>query len=441
MIPAPYELFEMDPAYAFRAIWDSDSQIDEIELIKEKIKGDSSNSSWDITPTFKKGLETFFSKTLARSLAGALQGTYGDLGNLVNRFSKKPPEILLQSNIISVKLQIKDEKIEVVAVELNRGKILLKESKHERSPRVLSNGDHACYYSKQNNEVLQRNYRSLMVELSFALAKDLAKHVSHVHYLPASRSGLYQALSAFGVIIAELSKSRSFLSKKIELPGISEPLSDYFIKLSEAKPVSKRIADSIYSTFASKIEEEVLRGNIEIDSKSKKLIYRPAGTDLRLDLSSTSSMASEIGPIVTYLRHVLSELDTRRTKSRSKDSDAAKQIIFIEEPEAHLHPEVQVKLIEIIADLTKQTNTRVIFTSHSNYIFNQVSNMIIAGKIDLSSFKASLFHINESGTIASELATDSFGIDDENFADISEKLYMDRMDLLEEKNKEVNNRD
>lgn len=433
--PVPREMFEFDSGFRFLSIWEDDSGFKGADLIRKLVRNDSSSTSIEVTDIFKRGVMSFLSRTLARSLTGALQGTYGDLGNLVNRFSEKSPEIILRGEVITAKLQIKDEKIEVVSVELMHGRILLKESKQERSPRILSNGDYVCYYSKQNDDVLEKNYLSLLVELSFALSKDLGAHVSHVHYLPASRSGLYQALSAFGVIIAELSKSRSFLSKKIELPGISEPLSDYFIKLSEGKAISKRTAESKYSLFATKIEEEVLGGNIEIDSKSKKLIYRPQGTDLRLDLSSTSSMASEIGPIVTYLRHVLSEVDARRPKSKTKEVDAPKQIIFIEEPEAHLHPEVQVKLIEIIADLTKETNTRVIFTSHSNYIFNKISNMIIEKRIEITTFKAALFSLSDVGTTAVELDTDLFGIDDENFADISEKLYMERLDLLEEGNR------
>lgn len=52
--------------------------------------------------------------------------------------------------------------------------------------------------------------------------------------LPYASFGLYQALSAFGQIIAELSKRRTFLSQRIELPAISEPL-DYFLKLNEIK--------------------------------------------------------------------------------------------------------------------------------------------------------------------------------------------------------------
>ncbi|WP_180818266.1 hypothetical protein, partial [Vibrio parahaemolyticus] len=74
--------------------------------------------------------------------------------------------------------------------------------------------------------------------------------INSVHYLPASRSGLYQALSAFGQIIAELSKNRSFLSKKIELPGISEPVSDYFIRLSDIRVQKKSFEDKEINKIA-----------------------------------------------------------------------------------------------------------------------------------------------------------------------------------------------
>lgn len=412
-----------------------DLQFSGFAKIKDKIEESQIGEPEDITDIVISDLKSALSRSIAIALHEALQGTYGDLGNLANRFSGKHPEIVLEGNKFSIKMEIMADKIEITSIQLRKGRILLKETTQERQVRTLANGDFACYYSKLSSSVLEKNYLRLFFDLYSELPREVATHISDIHYLPASRSGLYQALSAFGLIIAELSKSRSFLSKKIELPGISEPLSDYFIRLSEARPLTgKRAQESLYLEYAAQIEDEIIKGKIEIDSKSKKLIYRPINTDLRLDLSSTSSMASEIGPIVTYLRHILPESESRRPRSRLKDQNDSKQIIFIEEPEAHLHPEIQVKLIEIIANLTRETKTRVIFTSHSNYIFNKISNMIISSDISLDSFKASLFKSTSSGTVATELDTDNLGIDDNNFADISENLYMERMSLIDKAN-------
>ncbi|TOR22300.1 hypothetical protein CGG78_24245, partial [Vibrio parahaemolyticus] len=201
--------------------------------------------------------------------------------------------------------------------------------------------------------------------------------INSVHYLPASRSGLYQALSAFGQIIAELSKNRSFLSKKIELPGISEPVSDYFIRLSDIRVQKKSFEDKEINKIAKEIEEKILKGRVEFNSQTKQLMFYPIETNLKLELSSTSSMVSELAPIVSYLRYVLTE-NAKRTRRRvnSKVRPAC-NLIMIEEPEAHLHPEIQLLLTEIFSKLVNQ-NVKLVITSHSNYIFNKVNNLIMS---------------------------------------------------------------
>ena len=42
-------------------------------------------------------------------------------------------------------------------------------------------------------------------------------------------------MGAFSSIVAELSKNKAMLTRKIELPGISEPISDYFLMLSNIR--------------------------------------------------------------------------------------------------------------------------------------------------------------------------------------------------------------
>lgn len=243
-----------------------------------------------------------------------------------------------------------------------------------------------------------------------------------VYYLPASRSGLYQGLGAFAQIIVELSKSRNIISKPIHLPTISEPVADYFLRLSEADSSNQ----SGLSPYTDAIEHDIMSGNVEFDDDTKRLIFKPKDTQLKLDLSSTSSMVSELAPIVAYLKHILPNADSAKP--------AQKPLIFIEEPEAHLHPETQVKLMDVLARLVKDNKIKLVITSHSNYIFNKASNLVMDGKIDPDKFKAVLFRMTETGSVAENMATDAYGIDDDNFIDTAESLYEEKLAIINKLN-------
>lgn len=260
--------------------------------------------------------------------------------------------------------------------------------------------------------------------------------ISGIYYLPASRSGLYQALSSFGPIIAELTKKRSLFTAKLELPGISSQLSDYYIKLTEInEQLLVNSADQFFEKITSKIEQDILQGAITYDSTTKKLFFAPNGTSLKLDLSATSSMVSELGPVIAYLRYILSQPPKTNKKIEKyqrkpiKNPPPTKSILIVEEPEAHLHPENQIKITEIYAALSNH-NVNVILTSHSNYIFNKLSNLIIAKTISYESVRCDIFEKISSKTTSTSLEVSEFGIEDRNFIDASESLINEKMELL-----------
>jgi hypothetical protein len=186
------------------------------------------------------------------------------------------------------------------------------------------------------------------------------------------------------------------------------------------------------ASVANRIEERVLKGRIEYDFEEKRLYYRPEATDLRLDLSSTSSMVSEIGPIVVYIRHIIADLKTNkiwRPRHMRKTPERQKTILVIEEPEAHLHPSNQLMMTELYAELAK-AGVHIVMTSHSNYIFNKLSNLILAGSLEASEVKCDLIEQADGGSIGLPQGIDEFGIDDNNFADASELLLSEKLELL-----------
>lgn len=293
------------------------------------------------------------------------------------------------------------------------------------------NGNEYLYHN--DNEIQFKTNINVLSEREIGwFSVEVSNAISNVYFLPASRSGIYSGMSAFSQIIAELAKNRAMLTKKIELPGISEPISDYFITLAEIN--TKRyntLNPSIFEEIAIDIENNILKGKVKFDRIKKQLLYIPVNLDSELEMNSVSSMVSEISPIVAYLKYVLE-------KSYAVNKEYSKPIIFIEEPEAHLHPENQIKLVDIFAKLIN-LDVKLIMTSHSNYIFNKLNNLILSKAIDFNKYSPILLEQTDNGSIAKHLIIDELGVDDENFKDISEFLYYERSEIINKINAEVSN--
>ena len=82
-------------------------------------------------------------------------------------------------------------------------------------------------------------------------------------------------------------------------------------------------------------------------------------------LSRASSMATELAPVILFLRHIVEK----------------RNILFIEEPEAHLHLEAQRKIATAIVMLVN-AGIRVVVTTHSDYFLDQIAYHLLLSKLD-----------------------------------------------------------
>lgn len=375
-----------------------------------------------VTKATSDNINTIISGFIIQNLNDSFVATFDSIEHLQNQFTEDELSIVLSTNIIDVFISLKDEEL-VVSKVLIKKNIYMRAVKTNRHCKITE--DIIFYHKENDKQSFVERVKELSVMLFSEFLDEGTSYIDSVYLLPASRSGLYQALNAFGQIVAELAKSRSFLKKKIELPGISEPLSDYFLNLSEINLGKKASASNELNNIATKIEREVLNGSVEIDPKTKRMMFSPNNTSLRLDLSSTSSMVSEISPIVSFIRYIL----TQPRKSRLR-SHGTKPLVIIEEPEAHIHPSIQVKLMEVFSELVRN-NVKIIITSHSNYIFNKANNLILSRDVSIDTLQATLFQSNNSGSIGMDIETNELGMDDDNFLDISEELMDERFELID----------
>ena len=390
----------------------------------------SSNSSRDVNITAE--IINLFKSQISGQIIIALQqtlnGTFSDVGNLQNRRSQDPLQVTLEDEEFLLDLGVDNGQLIVNQFVVKNQIYTARKVRQNRSIKQDSRQT-IIYFPEGNPQHFEASINILLLRISTKLVGSVCGSVFDLHYLPASRSGLYQSLSAFGQIVAELSKSRTGLRQKIELPGISEPLSDYFLKLSDVRTTTTEADNLNFKEIARKIEEKILHGTVEFESKTRRILFKPTGIDLSLDLSATSSMVSEISPIASYLKYVLprSQSNIERTYKYDKNQKIT-QLLILEEPEAHLHPDVQVKLIEILATLS--LNAKIILTSHSNYIFNKCSNLIISKKLKQDEFEAIIFEYSDTGSITRDLNVNQYGISDENFGETGENLFEERRKLI-----------
>ncbi len=368
--------------------------------------------------------QPLFDSVLSERLLEPIASSFSVVSALSNRFSPEPFKVEIETGRCRIDLGIDEERVCVTSVAC--GTYWSKRMRTYRSPEEKDSG-RILYVNSDHSHT-----RTLVVnEATYLLrqvAKELSADVSGIHYLPAIRSGLYQALSGLGPIVAQLSKSRSFVTREISLPYLTTPQNDYFLTMSGMDAKDSQTAYPQLLGIAKAIEEDIAGGRVDLDIDSNRLMFTPSTTSLRLDLGATSSMVSQIAPLVVYCRYVLGKTQLH-SASRPAGASSPRAMIIIEEPEAHLHPQAQVQLVEQLAALSR-IGIKVVLTSHSDYLFNKVSNLVSAGALGRESVSATLFTMGEHGSEGKSLAVDGYGIDDENFVDVAEALYMEKAEAL-----------
>ena len=180
-------------------------------------------------------------------------------------------------------------------------------------------------------------------------------------YLPADRTGVMHAHSVVvGSLIAR--SAMSGIYPTAHLPMLSGVLADFLEQLlaMEHNHFPPRTPPS---DNAAHMEKAMLGGSIAVErgeaSGYPRFTYTPDGWDHSLPLMNASSMVSELAPVVLYLRHWV----------------RPGRVLIVEEPEAHLHPALQVEFTRQLARLV-QSGVRVVITTHSDWILEELSNIV-----------------------------------------------------------------
>jgi predicted ATPase len=107
------------------------------------------------------------------------------------------------------------------------------------------------------------------------------------------------------------------------------------------------------------------------------------------------------------------------------------QLVYIEQPEIHLHPKAQVALAHVLADAARR-GVRVVAETHSQLLLLGIQTLVAKGELDPALIKLHWFQRDEEGvtTIASHDVDENgaFGEWPEDFADVSLSAESDFLD-------------
>ena len=247
------------------------------------------------------------------------------------------------------------------------------------------------------------------------------------YYLPAARSGIVQGHKVLAAdIVRRSARSGESRTNIPTLPGVTTEFLGNLIGL-DRRMYNLSSDDSLVNAIGF-IERDVLHGSIDLDDSDglpyPDIVYESEGEG-KFRLDQTSSMVSELAPLVLFLKYLVRPGD----------------LLILEEPESHLHPAAQLQMARGIARLVN-AGVKVLITTHSGDIIGQIDNLIsmsnaseeTARSLGLEQVEclqpeqvsAYGFHIDPDlgGAVTYPLPVGSdVGIEDEEFLPVSELLY------------------
>jgi AAA15 family ATPase/GTPase len=197
---------------------------------------------------------------------------------------------------------------------------------------------------------------------------ECAKEISNIStynqfFVPAGRSFFANIQTS---IFSFLSNNKSLDPFLIEFGSFYESFKRFAFNHND-EDSSKE--DKKFNKSFDKLINEIMNGSFKREKEKDYIIHNDSR---KVNLSNASSGQQETLPLVLVLK----------TLSNFKFANNG-ATLYIEEPEAHLFPTAQKKIIQLLARAfnSKNGNFQIIVTTHSPYILSSFNNLLEAGKI------------------------------------------------------------
>jgi len=180
-------------------------------------------------------------------------------------------------------------------------------------------------------------------------------------YIPAGRAGLlegYEAVSSALIALAPTAPLRGISVPPI--PGMASEFYSLLLQLTGKRGPFEKMSD----LFKEIIEGDIVFEALKVPEGKSKIVYKFKFKDKEssIDLIHAASMVKELSPIYLVLRELV-------------DKGC---LLIIEEPESHLHPAAQIKLMEIFAKLVNE-GVGILITTHSDIFLRKLAHLVMEG--------------------------------------------------------------
>ena len=298
----------------------------------------------------------FITEELKRSFG------FEDNSRLIRRGSRNDTKVILGFKPFKYTLRLKRDK-PIGSVLLSSEETPLYINPHTEE---INEAGHWAQRIRRRDFSILKGDEGQFVKEGF-ISSVLSSVISHIisplanaaHYLPADRTGV---MHAHRVVVASLIERapRAGLRRDRPLPELSGVLADFLEQLIR---LGERRRGGSKTNLATNFEQQILKGVIQ--SKNSEtgypmFSYQPEGWRAEdLPLMNSSSMVSELAPVILYLRHIVQPGD----------------VLIIEEPESHLHPAMQVEFVRQLAAVVN-SGIRVMLTTHSEWVLDELTNLV-----------------------------------------------------------------
>ena len=237
-------------------------------------------------------------------------------------------------------------------------------------------------FLKYNNYIIAINLPAIIERINYAVQIDMQR----TSYIKPIRARVDRYYRVQGVSIDEVDADGS------NLPMILKNMSS--AQLNEFEKWSKEKFGIVFSAITSEGHISLIIKD-DIDSSDKT------------NVADTGYGYSQMLPIVMLLWMIHKNIASRR--------DVINRTVVIEQPELHLHPAYQAKMMDVFVNIIKEAkkngvDLHIILETHSETMINRLGMLVAYGKISKDDINILVFDKQHSDTTIESKGYDDDGI-------------------------------
>ncbi len=237
--------------------------------------------------------------------------------------------------------------------------------------------------SEMLNDINTLVVLGILPELTNIINQVLSYEIKNIHYLKPIRASVNRYYRIQGLNIDHVDADGSNLAMIL-----------YNLKDEEREKFEKWTHSSFGISFS--VSDDSGHASLIIKNKDNKAI----------NLADTGYGYSQILPIIVELWLLLQKSDDVNNRTIT---------VVIEQPELHLHPAFQAKVIDLFANIVQQAkksniDIKIIFETHSETMINRLGYLIYDQQLKKQDVNILAFQKNESETTVRHMEFDENGL-------------------------------